>query len=67
MMRHAAHRNRVAPFFVARSERDLQLARADHRIIKKQFVKIAESEEEKSSRMLRLQLLILPDHWGGGG
>src|ERR1041385_8120335 len=63
MMRHAAHGNRIATFFVSRRQSDLQFARADDRVIKKQFVEIAETKEQECARMLRFQLLILPYHW----
>src|SRR6266568_4407442 len=62
-MRHAAHRNWVAALFVSRCQSNLQLARADDRVVKKQFVKIAQAKEQKRAGMLRFQFLILPDHW----
>src|SRR2546430_3967117 len=63
MMRHAAHGNRIAALFMSCGQSDLQFARADDRVIKKQLVKIAQPKEQQRTRMLRFQLLILPDHW----
>src|ERR1700730_16839631 len=63
MMRHAAHRNRIATLFVTSRQGNLKLPRANDCIFEKQLVKIAQTKEQKRSRMLRFQLLILPDHW----
>ena len=66
MMRDAAHRNRIAALFMSGGERNLQLARAQHGIIEKQLVEIAQTKKEDRARMLSLQLMILPEHGGGG-
>src|SRR5437660_4427764 len=63
MVRHPAHGYWIAPLFVTRSKSYLQFAGAGHCVIKKQFIEIAEPKEQQCPRMLRLQLLILPDHW----
>src|SRR5262249_44398977 len=65
MMRHAAHRNRIAAVLVPRRQSDLQFACADDRIFKKKLIEVAQTEKQKRTRMPRLQLLILPDHWSG--
>ncbi len=43
---NATHGDGVSPFFVARGERDLQLARGDHRVFIEEFVEITEAEEQ---------------------
>src|SRR5437763_17143545 len=63
-MGHATHWDRVALLFMSRRQSDLQFARSNHCIIKKQLIKIAQPEKQQGTRMLSLQFLILPDHWG---
>jgi hypothetical protein len=65
-MRDAAHRDRVAAFFVPRRESNLQFARTCDGIFEKEFVEIAQPEEEERARMLLLEFLVLPQHRGGG-
>ncbi len=63
---HAAHGNGSALFFVARGERDLQLARGDHRIFEEKFVEVTQAEEEERIGMLFLDRGILPHQRCGG-
>ena len=65
-MRDSAHWNRIFAVFVSSREGNLQLARANDRVIKEQLVEVAQAKEEQRSRMLSLQLTVLPDHWGRG-
>ena len=60
VVRHAAHRNRRAFFLVARGERDLQVARGDHRVLEEQLVEIAQPEHQKGVRHLLLDAVVLP-------
>ena len=46
---HAAHGDGDAFFLVARSQRDLQFARGDHRIFEEKLVEIAQAEEQQSA------------------
>ena len=64
-MRHAAHGNRIAAFFVSGGQGDLQFASADDCIFEEQLVEIAQAKEEKRARVLRFELAVLPDHWSG--
>ena len=59
MVRNAAHGNGLALFAIARSERDLQFARSDHRIFVKKFVEIAQAKEQQSVRIARFDRVIL--------
>jgi hypothetical protein len=52
MMRHSAHRNRITAFFVSRSQRYLQLARANHSVFEEQLVEITQSKEKQRAGML---------------
>src|SRR5581483_4433152 len=63
MVWHAAHGNWIAAFFVARRQSDLEFSRANDRVFKKQLIEIAQAKEKQRPRMLRFQLLVLPDHW----
>ena len=49
---HAAHGDGVVFFFVARSQRDLQLARGHHGIFKEKFVKVSQAEKQQRVGML---------------
>ena len=53
--------------FVARGQRDLQLARARHGVVKEQFIEVAQAKEEQRAGMLRFKLLILANHGRGVG
>jgi len=57
---HTTHGDVDTLFFVPRSQSDLQFARRQHRIVKKQFVEIAEPEKQERSGMLLLNGGILP-------
>src|SRR6266446_6243005 len=62
MMRHTAHRLRIAAFFVTSSQRYLQFARPNHRIVEEEFIKVAQAKKQQCARMLLLKLLILSQH-----
>src|SRR6185369_1261550 len=62
MMRHATHGNRIVTLFLSRCECDLQLARAGYRVVKKQFIKVAETKKQQRPGMLLLQFLVLTQH-----
>ncbi len=64
-MRHATHWDGITLFFVPGSQGNLQFTRANHCIVKEEFIKIAQPEEKERTGMLRFQLLILPNHWSG--
>ena len=57
---HPAHRNGLALLLVAGSESDLQDARRDDRIVKKQLVEIAQAKKQQGIGMPVLGGLILP-------
>ena len=59
MIGDAAHRNGLALFPIARSERDLQLARGEHGVFVEKFVEIAETEEEQGVRIARFDRVVL--------
>ncbi len=63
---HAAHGDGVVFFFVARSQRDLQLTRGHHRVFKEEFVEVSQAEEEQRVGMLFLDRGILPHQRSGG-
>ena len=60
VIRHAAHRNRIALFLVARGQRDLKLFRRRHRVFKKKFVEIAQAEHQQRTWNLLLDGMVLP-------
>src|SRR4051794_2036982 len=62
----AAHRNRGAFFFVARSERDLEFARGGDRVLHEELVEIAQTEEEQGIGDLLLDAVVLPHQRRGG-
>src|SRR5205085_9547604 len=64
VMRHAAHGDWCAALFVARGQSDLKFASACDGVVEEEFVEVAEAKEEQRARMLLLQFLILPQHWG---
>ena len=64
MVRHSAHRNAVIVAGFPGSQGDFQLPRRQFRIVKKQFVKIAETEHQQILRMLFFYLTILFHHGG---
>ena len=63
VIRHPAHGNGIAFFFVARGECDLQNARSHHRVLEKEFVEIPQTEQQQGSRMLLLERVVLPHQW----
>ena len=65
VIRHAAHGNGGALFFVARGERDLQFARGDHCVFEEQLVEVAQAEEQERAGMFFLDRGILPHQWSG--
>ncbi len=60
VVRHATHGNRHALFFVPRSQRNLQLARRQYRVIEEKLVEIPQPEKQQSVGMLFLDGGILP-------
>jgi hypothetical protein len=54
--------DRVAAFFVACRQCNLQFARTNNGVLEKELVKVAEPKEQERPGMLLLQLLILPQH-----
>src|SRR5208337_768823 len=62
---HAAHRHGDAFLLVARGQRDLQLARSDHRILEEQLVEIAQAKEDKRVGVFFLDRGVLPHQWRG--
>src|SRR5665213_4593831 len=60
MIRHPAHRNRLALFFITSRESNLQLPRRRNRVFIKQLVKITQPEHQQRIRHLLLQPVILP-------
>jgi hypothetical protein len=48
---------------MTRRECDLQFTRTYYCVVKKEFVKIAETKKQEGSGMLLLQFLVLPQHW----
>ena len=66
MIRDAAHGNSVIFFFVARGQRDLQLARGHYSVFKKKLVEVSQAEEEQRVGMLLFDGGILPHERGGG-
>ena len=59
MIGHAAHWDGFAALFVAGGEGDLQDAGGDDRVVVKEFVEIAEAEEEQRLRMLFFHGVVL--------
>jgi len=59
MVGNAAHRYRLAFFFVSCSKRDLEESRGQDRVVVKQLVEIAQPEEQHCRRMLLLYRMIL--------
>ena len=57
---HATHGDGHAFFFIARGQRDLQLARGQHRVVEEKLVEIPQPEEQQSVGMLFLDGGILP-------
>ncbi len=64
-MGHAAHRDGDALFFVARSERDLQLLRGEDGVVEEKLVEISQAEEQQGAGMLLFDGGILPHQRGG--
>ncbi len=62
---HAAHGNGDALFLVARGQRDLQLARGDHRVLEEELVEVAQAEEQQRVGMLFLDRGVLPHQRSG--
>ncbi len=60
VIRHAAHRNGLPFFFIARGERDFELARRGDGVFIEQLVEIAQPEHQQSVRNLLLDGVILP-------
>jgi hypothetical protein len=52
---------------LSRGECDLQLARTRQRVVKKEFIEVAETKKQKRPGMLLLQFLVLTQHrrWVG--
>ncbi len=59
MIRHAAHRDWLAFFAIARGERDLQFAGGEHGVFVEELVEIAEAEEEEGVRVARFYRVVL--------
>ena len=59
MKRHAAHRDGDALFLVARSQRDLELAGGDDRILEEKLVEVPQAEQQKRVRMALLDAAVL--------
>ncbi len=66
VIRHAAHRNRLALFLVARGERDFELAGGGDGVVVEQLVEVAEPEHQQRVRHLLLDAVVLPHEWSGG-
>lgn len=65
--RHARHLNRHAVHLPARGQSDIQQLRRLHRVIQKQFVKIAHTVKHQLVGVLRFDGEILLHHRGNGG
>src|SRR6266404_1332713 len=63
---HAAHRNRLALFAVARGESDLQFARGKHGVFVEEFVEVAEAEKQQRVRIARFNRVVLLHQRCGG-
>ena len=57
---HAAHRNRVALFLVARGERDFEFARGGNGVFEEQLVEVAQPEHQQRVGNLLLRRVVLP-------
>jgi hypothetical protein len=66
MVRHAAHGDIRAFFFIARGQGDLQFARRQNGVIEEKLVEIPQPEEQQSVGMLFLNGGILPHQRCGG-
>ena len=60
VVRHAAHGNGDAFFFVARGERDLQFFGGQDGVVEEKLVEISQAEEQQGAGMLLLDGGILP-------
>jgi hypothetical protein len=65
VMGYAAHRDGDALFFVARSERDLELLRGEDGVVEEKLVEISQAEEQQGAGMLLFDGGILPHQRGG--
>ena len=59
MKRHAAHRDGDAFFLIARSQRDLQLASGDDRVLKEKLIEVPQAEQQKRVRVALLDAAVL--------
>ena len=66
VIRHAAHRDRLALFLVARGQRDFEFPRRRHGVFVEQLVEVAEPEQQQRAGDLLLDGLILPHQRRGG-
>src|SRR5256885_2386312 len=66
VIRNAAHGNGLALFAIAGGQSDLQLAGGEHGVFVKQFVEIAEAEEQKRVGIAGFDVVVLL-HQGCGG
>ena len=60
VVRHAAHGNGDAFFFVARGQRDLQFLRGQDGVVEEKLVEISQAKEQQGAGMLLLDGGILP-------
>jgi len=66
MVRHAAHGDGGALLFVARGERDFQLARGGDGVFKEEFVEIAQAKQQERAGNLLFDIAVLPHQRRGG-
>ena len=60
VVRHAGHRDALAPADVAARQHDVERLRHDLRVVVERLVEVAQAEEEDGVRMARLDLQVLP-------
>ncbi len=65
MIRDAAHGDGLAFFAIAGSESDLEDTGGEERVVEEEFIKVAETEEEKGAGVLGFDVVVLTEERSG--